>query len=250
MPAQGLPAGPRRDDLLLGLGARARPAAGRALLGGRLLLRRRRCPRPSPRRAVAARLAVLAHRVEAGLQGAHQVGHRRGGVLGRPAGRRSPRRPPCARSARGPPRGRRRGTSRARSGRPATRRAAWRSPARGPGRLDLVGVGHVVELLRVDDLVGEDHRRHAQDVVVHRAQRDEVLLRADDDAGDRRPCPSRASPRAAAGRAWRRRARARGSRGGRRRSGRSRRGRRSPRSRWSSSSWDRAPRAPRSMMTT
>src|SRR5437764_458353 len=32
------------------------------------------------------------------------------------------------------------------------------------GGLDLVGVGQVVEALRIDDLVGEEHRRHAEHV--------------------------------------------------------------------------------------
>jgi hypothetical protein len=61
---------------------------------------------------------------------------------------------------------------------------------------------------RVDDLVGEDHRRHAQDVVVHRPDRDEVLLGADDHARDRHLAGLAPWRRAAAGTAWRRPGRA------------------------------------------
>ena len=43
--------------------------------------------------------------------------------------------------------------------------------------VDLEVVGQVVEALGVDDLVGEDHRRHPEHVAVHRAQGDELLLR-------------------------------------------------------------------------
>ena len=70
---------------------------------------------------------------------------------------------------------------------------------------------------------------------VARADGHQVLLRAEHDAGDRRPC-RRSIASTAACRPSRRRCRARGSRGGRRRSGRSRRGPRSPRCRSCASS--------------
>ena len=48
-----------------------------------------------------------------------------------------------------------------------------------------VGRGRdLVDAVGLDDLVGEEHRRHAQDVIVHRAQGDERLLGADDHPRD------------------------------------------------------------------
>ena len=52
--------------------------------------------------------------------------------------------------------------------------------------LDVLGGGDVVQAGGVDDLVGEEHRRHLEHVVVgQRPDRDEALLLADDDLGDR-----------------------------------------------------------------
>src|SRR3954471_934458 len=51
--------------------------------------------------------------------------------------------------------------------------------------LDLVRGIELVDALGIDDLVGEDHRGHPEDVALHGADRDEVLLLADHDLGDR-----------------------------------------------------------------
>ena len=100
-------------------------------------------------------------------------------------------------------------------------------------------------LSAVDDLVGEEHGRHARasPSIGRSATRysfERMTTRAIADLVGLAP-----SPRAAAGRAWPRRSRAPGSTGGRRRSGRSPSARRSPRSRWSWSSWAPACRARR-----
>src|SRR3954453_3613393 len=52
------------------------------------------------------------------------------------------------------------------------------------GRRDVAGLRDLVDALGIDDLVGVEHRRHPEDVAL-RADRDEVLLGADDDVGDR-----------------------------------------------------------------
>ena len=52
------------------------------------------------------------------------------------------------------------------------------------GRLQVLGLRQVVEVVVRHDLVVEDHRLHHQQVT-RRADRDERLLGADDDAGDR-----------------------------------------------------------------
>ena len=51
--------------------------------------------------------------------------------------------------------------------------------------LDVLDGRDLVDRVGVDDLVGEDHRRHPERVVADRAHRDELLLGADDDGRDR-----------------------------------------------------------------
>src|SRR4051794_19117042 len=169
---------PRRGVSLLGAGLGARAAAA-AALGGRLALGLGLVGRVGVRGVGAAR----AHRVEAGLQRAHEVGHRRAGLLDL----------------------RLHGDLLA-GGLALDERehllavgvvVLVRLPLAGQ-RLDellgdrelavvglrLAGGVELVDALGVDDLVGEDHRRHPEHVAVHGTDRDEALLLADDDAGD------------------------------------------------------------------
>ena len=121
-------------------------------------------------------------RGEARLERGHQVRHASRARAPR-AGRRSPRRRPSSRSARAPSRGTRRGSCDGSNSLESESISCWAILSSRSVALSSLPSGRSSMSSRRHDLVVEEHRLHHQDVA-GRADRDELLLGAQHDAGD------------------------------------------------------------------